>query len=111
MNTLLYILLFKELIGWQEGQTFWEYIGEVVMVNLATLLWGVFAFVILYFGAKFLAWFVNRDAIKALDEAQKKRNQKERQKREEMIKASNNPVYKKIMSRYSAWRDMFDNMG
>ena len=89
------MLLFKELIGWQEGQTFWEYIGEVVLVNLATLLWGVFAFVILYFGAKFLAWFVNCDAIKALDEAQKKRNQKERQKREEMIKASNNPLYKK----------------
>lgn len=111
MINLYNIFLFKELIGWQEGQTFWEYIGEVVMVNLATLLWGVFAFVILYFGAKFLAWFVNCDAIKALDEAQKKRNQKERQKREEMIKASNNPVYKKIMSRYSAWRDMFDNMG
>jgi hypothetical protein len=54
---------------------------------------------------------VNCDAIKALDEAQKKRNQKERQKREEMIKASNNPLYKKIMSRYSTWRDMFDNMG
>ena len=35
-----YILLLKELIGWQEGQTFWEYMGEVVMVNLATLLWG-----------------------------------------------------------------------
>ena len=111
MNTLLYILLLKELIGWQEGQTFWEDMGEVVMVNLATLLWGVFAFAILYFGAKFLAWFVNCDAMKALDKAQKKRNQEERQKREEMIKASNNPVYKKIMSRYSAWRDMFDNMG
>lgn len=48
---------------------------------------------------------------KSIGEAQKKCNQKERQKREEMIKASNNPVYKKIMSRYSAWRDMFDNMG
>lgn len=55
MINLYNIFLFKELIGWQEGQTFWEYIGEVVMVNLATLLWGVFAFVILYFGAKFLA--------------------------------------------------------
>ena len=72
MINLYNIFLFKELIGWQEGQTFWEYIGEVVMVNLATLLWGVFAFVILYFGAKFLAWFVNCDAIKAL--ARRKRS-------------------------------------
>ena len=72
MINLYNIFLFKELIGWQEGQTFWEYIGEVVMVNLAILLWGVFAFVILYFGAKFLAWFVNCDAIKAL--ARRKRN-------------------------------------
>ena len=111
MIELLYILLLKELIGWQEGQTFWEYMDEVVMVNLATLLWGVFAFAVLYFGAKFLAWFVNCDAIKALDEATKKRNQKERQKREEMIKASKDPIYKKIMSRYSAWRDLWDNMG
>ena len=108
---LCYILLLKELIGMQEGQTFWEYMGEVVMVNLATLLWGVFAFVILYFGAKFLSWFVKCDAIKALDEATKKRNQKERQKQEEMIKFSNHPIYKNIMSRYSVWRDLWDNMG
>ena len=93
----------------QEGQTFWEYMDEVVMVNLATLLWGVFAFAILYFGAKFLAWFVNCDAIKALDEVQKT-HQEERQRREKMIKASNNPIFKKIMSRYSAWQYMFEYM-
>ena len=72
----------KELIGMQEGQTFWEYMDEVVMVNLATLLWGVFAFAILYFGAKFLAWFVNCDAIKALDEVQKTQSRRASEARE-----------------------------
>lgn len=93
----------------QEGQTFWEYMDEVVMVNLATLLWGVFAFTILYFGAKFLAWFVNCDAIKALDEVQKTQSRRASEARE-MIKASNNPIFKKIMSRYSAWQYMFEYM-
>jgi hypothetical protein len=112
-NILLANQTIREFLGMEEGQTFLEYTGDLVVsiliVGLGTSLMIIVVWLMQFLSVKLMNKFYNSKDGKAFNDYFDKLNKKQREERNKMIKSSKNPIYRKIMHRYAAWRDIFDN--
>lgn len=113
INILLTNQTIREILGMEEGQTFMEYAGDLVIsiliVGLGLALVIIFVWLMQFLSVKLMNKFNNSKDGKAFNDYFDKLNKKQREERNKMIESSKNPIYRKIMHRYAAWRDIFDN--
>ena len=113
INILLANQTIREILGMEEGQTFLEYTGDMVVSILIVGLGGILMIIVVwlmqFLSVKLMNKFYNSKDGKAFNDYFDKLNKKQREERNKMIKSSKNPIYRKIMHRYAAWRDIFDN--
>ena len=113
INILLASQTIREFLGMEEGQTFMEYTGDIVVsiliVGLGLSLTLVVVWLMQFLSIKLMNKFNNSKDGKAFNDYFDKLNKKQREERNKMIKSSKNPIYRKIMYRSAAWRDIFDN--
>lgn len=113
INILLANQTIREFLGMEEGQTFLEYTGDMVIsiliVGLGLSLTLVVVWLMQFLSVKLMNKFNNSKDGKAFNDYFDKLNKKQREERNKIIKSSKNPIYRKIMHRYAAWRDIFDN--
>ena len=113
INILLANQTIREILGMEEGQTFLEYTGDLVasilIMGLGLSLMIVVVWLMQFLGIKLMNKFNNSKDGKAFNDYFDNLNKKQREERNKMIKSSKNPIYRKIMHRYAAWRDIFDN--
>ena len=113
INILLANQTIREILGMEEGQTFMEYAGDLVIsiliVGLGLCLMIIVVWLMQFLSVKLMNKFNYSKDGKAFNEYFDKLHKKQREERNKMIKSSKNPIYRKIMHRYAAWRDIFDN--
>ena len=113
INILLANQTIREILGMEEGQTFMEYAGDLVIsiliVGLGLCLMIIVVWLMQFLSVKLMNKFNYSKDGNAFNEYFDKLHKKQREERNKMIKSSKNPIYRKIMHRYAAWRDIFDN--